>query len=417
LPPAALLHRSTNHVSASPERESPQKLPPNVRLLGLASLVNDVAGEMIFPLIPAFLKLIGAGTLAIGAVEGLADTIASVVKLWSGSLSDRAGSRKAFVVTGYTLAAVARPLVGLATASWQVLLVRSTDRFGKGIRSAPRDALVADSTDPAIRGRAFGFTRAMDHLGAAIGPALAFAFLWMWPDALRTLFLLSAIPGVIVVALVAFGLRERPATTHAAREFRFSLAPFGRSFRVYLLALVVFTLGNSSDAFLLVRAGELGVSTEVLPLLWCAFHIVKSVGSLWAGRAVDRMGPRGLIVAGWVVYAVIYLAFARATTAAEGWIFFLAYGVFHALTEPAERTLVANLVTAESRGLAFGWFNFAIGVSALPASLIFGWIYSVYGAGAAFAWSAALAVVAVVIFGAIGRVARAPETKTAGPPA
>jgi MFS family permease len=387
----------------TPAASSP-KLSRNVRLLGLASLLNDIASEMIFPLIPTFLMhVLGAGTGVLGAIEGVADSTSSIVKLWSGGLSDRVGRRKAFVTTGYLLAAVSRPLIGLATMPWQVLVVRCTDRFGKGIRSAPRDALVADSTDPAARGRAFGYTQGMDHLGAAIGPVLAFVFLGVWPEQLRTLFLLAAIPGALVVLLVLVGLRERPMVTPAAKEFRLTLRPFDRNFRVYLLALVIFTLGNSSDAFLLVRVGELGVSSHLLPLLWCAFHIVKSIGSLVAGRAVDRLGPRRLIFAGWIVYAGIYLAFAQATTAAQGWGFFLIYGVFYALTEPAERTLVANLVGKERKGLAFGWFNFAVGIAALPSSLIFGGIYQVYGARAAFFWSAALALLAVALLATVGR--------------
>jgi MFS family permease len=392
------------------DRAQTARLPPNVRLLGLTSLINDIAGEMIFPLIPTFLiHVLGAGAGALGAVEGVADTTASIVKLWSGGMSDRVGKRKAFVITGYALAAISRPFIGLATMPWQVLAVRSTDRFGKGIRSAPRDAMVADATEPSARGRAFGFTRAMDHLGAAIGPALAFAFLTVWPDQLRTLFLLTAIPGLLVVLLVWFGLREGPISTSAGGEFRLTLAPFDRKFRLYLVALVIFTLGNSSDAFLLVRAGELGVSTRMLPLLWGAFHIVKSAGSMLAGRAVDALGPRPLIFAGWVIYALIYLAFSQATTAAEGWGFFLIYGLFYALTEPAERTLVANLVGAERKGLAFGWFNFAIGIAALPSNLIFGWLYGEYGATVAFSWSAALALTAVLLLTALGRSAKAQD--------
>jgi MFS family permease len=381
-----------------------ERLSWNVRLLGLASLVNDIAGEMIFPLVPQFLiHVLGAGKGELGLVEGVADTTASVVKLWAGGVSDRAGKRKLFVLSGYALAAVSRPLMGLATMPWQALAVRSTDRFGKGIRSAPRDAMVADSTSPELRGRAFGFTRAMDHLGAAIGPGLAFLFLWAWPDRLRDLFLLTAIPGAVVVALVLFGLRERPFSSRAGKDFRFTLAPFDRGFRRYLVALVVFTLGNSSDAFLLVRSGELGVDTTSLPLLWGAFHIVKSAGSLFAGRAVDRFGPRPLITIGWIVYALIYLAFAQATTAAEGWGFFLVYGVFHALTEPAERTLVSNLVGPDRQGLAFGWFNFAIGIAALPANLLFGWLYESFGAQAAFGTSAALAVAALAILATVSK--------------
>ena len=385
----------------SPE-SADNKLPRNVRLLGLSSLLNDIASEMIFPLLPKFiLMLVGGNFLYLGVIEGLADTTASIVKLWSGSWSDRAGARKVFVVTGYAMAALARPLMGFAMLPWHVAAVRVTDRFGKGIRSAPRDALIADSTAPAIRGRAFGFNRAMDHLGAAIGPVLAATFLYFRPNDMRLLFFLTIIPGAIVVALIAIGLREKPIATRAGKKFQFTLAPLDRNFRIYLAALVVFTLGNSSDIFLLARAGQLGVPDYQLPLLWCAFHLVKSSGNLAAGYAVDRFGSRGMIAIGWVVYALIYLAFALATSASQAWLFFLLYGLFYALTEPAERTLVANLAGVERQGLAFGWFNFAIGIVALPSSVIFGAIYDRYGAAAAFGWSASLAAIAVVILFAV----------------
>jgi MFS family permease len=377
-------------------------LSRNVRVLGVASLLNDIATEMIFPLVPTFLvNVLGGGKASLGAIEGVADTTASIVKLFAGGLSDRAGKRKAFVVWGYGLASVLRPLIGLATAPWQVLAIRTGDRFGKGIRAAPRDAMIADSATPETRGWAFGFTRAMDHLGAAIGPLLAFAFLAIWPEQLRTLFLLAAVPGLIVVLFVWLGLREPPLETKAGKEFHLTLRPFGRNFRLYLLAMVVFTLGNSSDAFLLVRVGELGVSTRMLPLLWCVFHVVKSAGSLAAGWAVDRVGPRPLIFTGWLVYAAIYLAFSLATTAIEGWIFFLLYGAFHALTEPAERTMVVSLVGGEHKGLAYGWFNFAIGIAALPASVVFGLLYENYGGPLAFGWSAVLALVAAVLLAGV----------------
>jgi MFS family permease len=393
-------------TSATDAAEGPEAgLSRNVRVLGLASLINDIASEMIFPLVPAFLMgMLGGSKTALGAIEGVADTTASIVKLFAGGLSDRAGKRKAFVVWGYGLAAATRPLIGLATAPWQVLLVRTGDRFGKGVRTAPRDAMIADSASPQSRGWAFGFTRAMDHLGAAIGPLLAFAFLAVWPEQLRTLFLLSVVPGVVLLALVWLGLREPPLETKAGKEFQLSLKPFGRDFRLYLVAMVVFTLGNSSDAFLLVRVGELGLPTTMLPLLWCAFHVVKSAGSLLAGWAVDRVGPRPLIFVGWLVYATIYLAFSMATTALQGWIFFLLYGVFHALTEPAERTMVVSLVGKDFKGLAYGWFNFAIGIAALPASLVFGLLYETFGGPVAFGWSAALAVVAAILLAGVGRI-------------
>jgi MFS family permease len=379
-------------------------LPRNVRVLGFTSLLNDIASEMIYPLMPQFLiGVIGGSKLDLGVIEGVADSTASLLKLWSGAWSDRAGRRKGFVVFGYALAALSRPLMGLATAPWHLFAARTADRFGKGIRSAPRDALVADSTPAAMHGRAFGFNRAMDHLGAAIGPLLASAFLLAWPGRLRMLFLLTVIPGLVVVCVALLGLQEQPAVMKKNAP-QLKLAPLDARFRWFLVALVVFTLGNASDAFLLVRAGELGVPVAWLPILWCAFHIVKSSGNAVAGRVTDRIGSRPMLLAGWVVYAAVYLAFAFATTAWHVWALFLTYGVFFALTEPAERKLAAALAGEEKKGLAFGWFNFALGVAALPSSLIFGWIYEAYGAVAAFGWGAALAMLAAGMLTLVSRL-------------
>jgi MFS family permease len=333
-----------------------------------------------FPLLPNFLLTVLLGNrFYLGVIEGAADSVARLLKLWSGGRSDQAGRRKGYVLFGYSLPAVTRPLIGVVFAPWQLLALRVGDRLGKGVRTSPRDALIADSTDPSIRGSAFGFHRAMDHLGAAIGPLLAAGFLLLWPDQLRTLFLVTLLPGVLVVVLLVFGLRETPATGPPKERLHLTLTPFDRNFRLYLLALVVFTLGNSSDAFLLVRAGELGVPTVMLPLLWSACHVVKSTSNLLLGRAVDRFGPRPFIFLGWCLYAGIYLAFAVATTAWEAWALFLGYALFYGLTEPAEKTLVADLAGGERKGLAYGWYNFAIGIDTLPASLIFGALYTAAG--------------------------------------
>ncbi len=391
-------------ISVPTATSPPATLPRNVKLLGLASLLNDIASETIYPLLPQFLiAVLGGNKVQLGLIEGVAESTASLLKLWSGGRSDRAGRRKGFVVAGYALATFARPLIGLATAPWQLFAARTVDRVGKGVRTSPRDALIADSTAPGMRGRAFGFHRSMDHLGAAIGPLLASAFLLAWPGQLRTLFLLTVLPGLIVLPMLVLGLREAVAIDPPKKKLRLTLAPFGRDFRLLLLALVVFTLGNASDAFLLVRAGELGVPVVLLPILWCVFHVAKSAGSLLAGRAVDRLGPRPLILVGWGVYALIYLAFALATAAWQIWALFLGYSLFYALTEPAEKAMIADLVGGERKGLAFGWYNFAIGIAALPSSLIFGALYQAFGPVVAFGWGAGLALVAALMLAGIRR--------------
>lgn len=373
-----------------------KSLPANVKLLGIASLLNDIASEAIYPLMPQFLiSVLGGNRFHLGLIEGFADSVASLLKLWSGAKSDKLGQRRTFVVAGYSLTVAIRPLIGIVTAPWQLFAARIVDRIGKGLRTAPRDALIADSSAPEQHGRSFGFHRAMDHLGAAIGPLLSMAFLLLWPDQLRTLFLLTLIPGLVVVVVLYFGLKEKAAHSKGTSAPPASDGKLNRNFKVYLAALAIFTLGNSSDAFLLVRAGELGVPTALLPLLWSLFHIVKSLGTLMAGRLADRVGPRPLIAGGWILYAIVYLAFGFMTNATQAWIAFLFYAVFYSVTEPAEKKLVAQLVPADQSGRAFGWFSFAIGIAALPASVIFGWIYEHHGAVASFGWGAGLALVSV----------------------
>lgn len=379
-------------VASGPQQ---QPLPRNVKILALASLLNDIAGEMVFPLLPGFLlTVLGGSRFFLGVVEGAADTVASLLKLWSGGRSDQAGRRKGFVVFGYCAAALVRPLLALVTAPWQVLAIRVGDRIGKGVRTAPRDALIADATDASMRGRAFGFHQAMDHVGAAVGPLLAVAFLWVWPEQLRFLFFLTIVPGLLVVFLLVFVLKEAPAAVPAKEAVQLTLKPFDRNFRLYLCALLVFTLGNSSDAFLLVRAQELGVPVALLPILWCVFHIVKSSGNWLLGGTVDRWGPRPFLFFGWFLYGGVYVAFGLAASAWEIWVYFLVYALFFGLTEAAEKTMVAHLAGPERKGLAYGWYNFAIGIATLPSSLLFGALYDVGGPLLAFSWGAGLALVA-----------------------
>lgn len=385
-------------LKATADSTSDKTLPRNVKVVAFASLLNDTASEMIYPLLPHFLLTVLLGNrFYLGVIEGIADSVASFVKLWSGEQSDQAGRRKEFIVFGYCVPALARPLIGLIVAPWQLFAIRVVDRIGKGVRSAPRDALIADSTDDSIRGRAFGFQRAMDNFGAAIGPLFAAGFLWFWPKELRTLFLIAFVPGLLVVVLLVFGLREKPVAHALPGRFRLTLRPFDRNFSLYLTALAVFTLGNSSDAFLLVRANELGVPPVMLPLLWCACHVAKSTSNLFLGHAVDRFGSRPSLFLGWLAFAVVYLAFGLATNGWEIWTLFIGYGLVYGLIEPAERALVASLVGTERKGLAYGWFNFATGIATLPASLLFGAFYQYYGALVAFGLGAGLALIAAVL--------------------
>lgn len=378
--------------------QASSRLPRTVLILSCASLLNDIASEMAYPLLPTFLLLVLHGNEAhLGLIEGVGESTASLLKLWSGGRSDRAQGRKRFLMAGYGLDVLARALFGMAQSPWQLFGLRAADRVGKGVRTTPRDALIAEVTDETNRGRAFGFHRAMDHLGAVIGPLLASAFLLLWPDQLRGLFFWGILPGLGVLLVIGIGIRDsRAPVPLVPAPQAWSWKPPGDRFRLYLSALAIFSLGNSSDAFLLWRSRELGVSDTWLPIMWAAFHVIKSVGNFYAGRASDRVGARRMILAGWLVYAVIYLLFIIASSAWHAWALFLGYGLFYALTEPAEKSLVVQLVGAEGKGLAFGWFHLVTGMAALPASLMFGVLYKQFGPAAAFGTGAVLAGFATI---------------------
>ena len=377
------------------------RLGRNVLALGAVSFLTDVATEMTYPLIPVFLAtVLGASATYVGTIEGAAETTASLLKLAVGWWSDRMARRKPLVLIGYTLASVVRPLTGLARSASQVLAIRVTDRVGKGIRTSPRDALIADSVDPAIRGRAFGFHNAADNLGAVLGPLIAFAFLRWEGLPLRTVFLLTAIPGALAVLTLIFGVREVPRTAPSKQDGKVDLkAPLGGRFWAYLAVLLLFTLGNSTDAFLLLRAAgphQLGVDTSLLPILWALLNLVKALSNTPGGILSDRIGRKPLIVAGWLVYAAVYFLFGHASETWHAWALFAVYGVYFGLTEGVEKALVADLVPQDRRGAAFGWYNLALGVGALPASLLFGALWDRWGAGTAFNFGALLALVAAV---------------------
>jgi MFS family permease len=371
----------------------------NVIALGVVSFFTDVSSEMIYPLLPVFLTTtLGASASFIGAIEGAAESTSSLLKLASGWWSDRVRKRKPLVAIGYAMASIARPLVAVAQTTTHVLLIRITDRIGKGIRGAPRDALIADSVDPSIRGRAFGFHRAADHAGAVIGPLIAFAVLTWTTISLRQVFWLAAIPGALAVLAVLFFVRDIPKENQAPADTRADLSqPLPRRFWAFLAAILVFTLGNSTDAFLLLRATQLGVPVALAPILWAALHVVKTLSSTPGGALSDRIGRKPTLLAGWTIYAAVYLGFAVASESWHAWALFGVYGVFFGLTEGTERALVSDLVPGQRRGTAFGWFHLTIGLGALPASILFGVLWDRLGAPTAFIAGAAFAAIAAML--------------------
>ena len=381
------------------------------------SFFTDVSTEMIYPLLPVFLaSVLGANASFIGAIEGVAETTASLLKLVSGWWSDKVGSRKILVVIGYGIATIVRPFTAAAHSAQQVLAIRLTDRIGKGIRTSPRDALLADSAPAHARGRAFGFHAAADNAGAVLGPLLAFMILKLHgvgsfdgtnhlaphdEQALRNVFWLAAVPGIIAMVILIVVVRDVPRKDAGDKAADTSIGDIGggltKRFWAYLVVVLLFTLGNSTDAFLLLRANQLGVPVAMAPILWALLNFVKSATGTYGGQLSDTLGRKPLIVGGWLLYAAVYFAFGWAAAAWQAWALFAVYGIFYGMTEGTEKALVADIVPRTRRGSAFGWYNLAIGLGALPASLIFGQIWDRAGAPAAFAFGATLALIAALL--------------------
>ncbi len=372
-----------------------RRLPRTVIMLGFVSLFTDLSSEMIYPLLPVFLtNVLGAGPAALGLIEGTAEATASLLKLASGWLSDRTRKRKPLVTIGYGIASLARPLIGLATAWPAVLALRFTDRTGKGIRTSPRDALLADVTPDELRGAAYGVHRAMDHAGAVLGPLAAVVLLRALGLGMRTVFLLAAIPGAIVLAILVFGVHE-PDRTHRDDSTRLgSLREAAGPLRPFLTALLIFTLGNSTDAFLLLRLTGAGVGAAAVAGLWAAHNLVRMLANWFGGRLSDRAGRRPMMLTGWTLYAAVYAVFALGHGRTVFIITFLVYGLYFGLTEPVEKAWIADLVPAGGRGAAFGLYHLTVGLAALPASVLFGAIWKIWDAPAAFGAGAILAAAA-----------------------
>jgi MFS family permease len=389
-------------------------LPRVIWVLGVASLLNDVSSEAIFPLLPGFLTSLGAPMRYIGLIEGSADALSSLLKLAAGRLADR-GPRKLLVAGGYAIPALARAGFAAAMAPWHVLTARLLDRTGKGIRSAPRDAMIAESVPPSQRGRAFGLNRSMDHLGAAVGPLLA-SLLLLAGAPTRTVFLVAAAIGMVAPIVLIFRLREEPL----AQEDRSGPigAPEGggslrRGYPSYLGACVLFALANSSDAFLLIRAKEVGWSASHLPLLWAFHHLVKAMAAVPGGTLSDRHS-RGVVVSfGWAAYAVTYVGFGFASKPWQILVLFLAYALYHGLAEGAERAIIADLSDRGARGRAYGLYHGLVGAAALPAGIGTGLVWDRWGPAWALGVNAAFAMVASAFLFALtfaGPLRRGPAT-------
>ena len=383
-------------------------LPKPVWLLGWVSLATDAASEAIYPLLPFFLtRVLGAGAVSLGVVEGAAEAANSALKIMSGRLADRSRRGRPLVLFGYSVSSIARPFIAITTTWTEVVAVRVLDRIGKGVRGAPRDAMLAAWATPATRGKVYGFHRGMDHVGAIVGPALASLFLVAYPDQYRTLFALTIIPGAVAVALIL--LVPEPVGSNRAggssgvvsgstrTGSRASEAPLPRSFTRFMLVLALFTLGNSSDAFLLLRLTDAAGAARFVPLMWAGLHVIKAAVSMAGGSWSDRIGRRAVIAGGWLVYAVVYAGFAASTSLPALLAWFLLYGFYFGFAEGTEKALVADLAPEGRRGFAFGVYNAVLGGGALAASVVFGLVWDAWGAPAAFGLGAAISLVATAL--------------------
>jgi MFS family permease len=390
-----------------------RRLPRNVWVLTITSLLNDISSEMLINLVPFFLaNVLGVRTAIIGLIEGIAETTASLLKIFFGMLSDRFGRRKPFAVAGYALSAFTKPLLYFASAWGWVLGVRVADRVGKGIRTAPRDALIADSIDQNQRGLSFGLHRAGDTLGAFLGLGIATLIIWLTQsrsvlltrDTFQTVVLISIVPGVLAVLVLALGAVEVKGTSKGVETKRLSLKEMDARFRYFLFVVVLFTLGNSSDAFILLRGQERGLTFLQVMGMTLTFNAIYTIFAGPLGAWSDRIGRRKLIVGGWFAYGLVYLGFAFAQAGWQVWALFGLYGLYYAATEGAAKALVADLAPQMQRGTAYGLFNAAIGIMALPASLIAGLLWQGagtwmgFGASAPFFFGAGMALLSGALF-------------------
>ncbi|MFN3739406.1 MAG: MFS transporter [Thermodesulfovibrionales bacterium] len=376
-------------------------LPKPVFILGIVSLFMDMSSEMIVPLMPIFLNdLLQASKLSIGLIEGVAESTASILKVISGWFSDKIGRRKPLIFWGYSLSVLSRPLLAGATSWIGVLIYRFTDRLGKGIRTSPRDALIADVTEGIHMGRAFGFHRAMDTLGAVIGPAIAFSVLALSSNNMRLVFWLSMIPGGFAIATIALFVKDVIIKKSEVRSQKkdFSLKNIDGGFKRFLFIAVLFTLGKIPEAFLLLRAKELGVNLKVIPIVYLLFNITTAVLATPSGIIADKIGKRKIIFLSYIVAGITFLGFALSNNSLYAWLLFIIYGLFVAMNEGNQRAFVASLINPEKKGTGYGIYHTMVGLSALPGGLISGYLYQLKGSLIVFLYGAFISIISAFIF-------------------
>ncbi|MFA6499446.1 MAG: MFS transporter [Desulfurivibrionaceae bacterium] len=375
----------------------------NVFFTGLVSFFMDVSSEMIYPLIPLFLaNTLGVNKSMIGLIEGLAESTASLLKVFSGWFSDRIGQRKSLMLAGYAISTLSRPLMATANVWQQVLGSRFTDRLGKGVRTAPRDAIIAESTPSTHLGRAFSFHRAMDTMGAVVGPAIALFLLGIFSNDYRKVFWFSMVPGVIAVILIILFIQEKkkhPAPKTERPRLRFN--HFDWKVKSFIVIAALFALGNSSDAFLILRAEQIGIPTVMIPAVYLVFNLVYSLSSIPAGMAADRFGKKRIILLGFMLFAGLYYGFAVAKSAAAIWALFGLYGLFMGLTEGIQKAFLATIIPPDFKATAFGVYAAAVGLAMFPASLIAGWLWDHVSPAAPFFFGAATAALSALLFMAL----------------
>jgi MFS family permease len=372
----------------------------NVTIAGFVSFFMDVSSEMIYPHVPLFLaNTLGVNKSLIGLIEGIAESTASLLKVFSGWLSDRIGNRKWLMAAGYGISTLSRPLVALASGWHQVLGSRFMDRFGKGVRTAPRDAIIAESTEKAYLGHAFSFHRSMDTMGAVVGPALAFFFLGIYSNDYRKVFWLSMIPGIIAVLLIISFITEKKKTAVAqAEKPKLTLAHFDWKFKFFVVITTLFAVGNSSDVFLILRAEQVGIPTVTIPLVYLMFNLVYSLSAVPAGMAADKYGRKRLILLGFVLFAILYYGFAVASGTKAIWILFGFYGLFMGLTEGIQKAFLATIIPQDFKATAFGVYTTAVGLAMFPASLIGGWLWDHVSPAVTFYFGALTASASAALF-------------------